>query len=146
MSVVTLVAVVLLGFVLAYWTWVWLAPRTVPRQEIAADPASSVATANTLFGTAMSNRAQPTGLAIKLQGVVAEPGGKGKKGYAVVQLDGKQTLAVHEGEDIARGVRLAEVHPDHVILERNGIRETLALPEKKSAPATPALNNPVPGK
>jgi general secretion pathway protein C len=43
---------------------------------------------------------------------------------------------VREGQDIAPGIRLAEVRPDHVILERNGIREMLAWP-KKVTPASP---------
>jgi general secretion pathway protein C len=31
---------------------------------------------------------------------------------------------------VAPGLRLAEVHVDHVVLERNGVREALAWPEK----------------
>ena len=61
----------------------------------------------------------------------------GRRGYAVVQLEAKQILAVHEGEDVAPGIRLAEVHADHVILERNGVRETLAWPEKKRRSPAP---------
>lgn len=145
-SLVTLASLVLLGFVLAYWTWMWLAPRTEPRLESSADPAGRVASANALFGTVQrdQNLAAPTGIAIKLHGVMAAPNGKpgGNLGYAVVQLDGKQILAAREGEDISPGVRLVEVHRDHVILERNGIRETLALPEKSTAavPSTPPIN------
>jgi general secretion pathway protein C len=48
----------------------------------------------------------------------------------VLRLDAKQTVAVREGEGVEPGVRLAEVHADRVVLERNGIRETLALPER----------------
>lgn len=145
-SVVTLASLVLLGFVLAYWTWTWLAPRAEPRLEIPADLAGRVASANALFGTVQraGKLAAPTGIAIKLLGVMAAPPGKpgARPGYAVLQLDGKQSLAVREGEDISPGIRLAEVHPDHVILERNGTRETLAWPEKNTAtaPATPPLN------
>lgn len=145
-SLVTLASLVLLGFVLAYWTWGWLAPRAEPRLEIAADPAGRVTSANGLFGTVQrgGKLAAPTGIAIKLHGVMAAPNGKpgDKLGYAVVQLDGKQILAVREGEDISPGIRLAEVHPDHLILERNGTRETLAWPEKNKAalPPTPPIN------
>jgi len=38
---------------------------------------------------------------------------------------------VREGEDLAPGIRLAEVGTDHVILERGGARETLAWPGRK---------------
>jgi len=134
----TLVAVALLGAVLAYWTWAWFAPRAEPRLEAAAAQGGSVASAGAIFGAVPRNQeaAAPTGIAIRLLGVVAASGGR--LGHAVVQLEGKQILAVHEGEDVAPGIRLAEVHAAHVILERNGVRETLAWPEKKgSAPPSP---------
>jgi len=133
-----LLAVALLGAVLAYWTWVWFAPRPVSRTEATAVQTGSVASAGAIFGIVPRNQsiAAPTGIAIKLLGVVAASGGR--RGYAVVQLEGKQVLAVHEGEDVAPGIRLAQVLAEHVILERNGVRETLAWPEKKGpAPASP---------
>jgi len=137
-SSLTLVAVALLGAVLAYWTWAWFAPRAEPRLEATAAQGGSVASAGAIFGSVPRNQeaAAPTGIAIRLLGVVAASGGR--LGHAVVQLEGKQILAVHEGEDLAPGIRLAEVHAAHVILERNGVRETLAWPEKKgSAPPSP---------
>jgi general secretion pathway protein C len=137
-SLLTLVAVALLGAVLAYWTWGWFAPRAEPRMEATTAQSGSVASAGALFGNVPRNQADaaPTGIAIKLLGVVAASGGR--RGYAVVQLEAKQILAVHEGEDLAPGIRLAEVHADHVILERNGVRETLAWPERKGAVPTAA--------
>ncbi len=136
-SSLTLVAVALLGAVLAYWTWAWFAPRAEPRVEAAAAQSGSVASAGGVFGKVPRNQvAAPTGIAIRLLGVVAASGGR--RGYAVVQLGAKQILAVHEGEDIAPGIRLAEVHADHVILERNGVREALAWPERAAAAPGPA--------
>ena len=140
LSLLTLVAVALLGAVLAYWTWAWFAPRAEPRVEATAAQSGSVASAGAIFGTVPRNQAAaPTGIAIRLLGVVAASGGR--LGHAVVQLEAKQILAVHEGEDVAPGIRLAEVHADHVILERNGARETLAWPEKRvtAAPAAQKL-------
>lgn len=137
-SLLMLLAVALLGAVLAYWTWVWFAPRPEPRTEVTAAQTGSVASAGAVFGSVPRNQgvAAPTGIAIKLLGVVAASGGR--RGYAVVQIEGKQILAVHEGEDVAPGIGLAEVLADHVILTRSGVRETLAWPEKKgSAPAAP---------
>ena len=66
---------------------------------------------------------------IRLMGVVAASGER--PGHAVLRLDAKKTVAVLQGEDVEPGLRLAEVHVDHVVLERNGARETLAWPEKK---------------
>jgi general secretion pathway protein C len=129
----TLAALALFGLVLAYWTWVWFAPRAEPRAEAAAGEAGNLAIASRVFGRVERSRdgASPTGIAIKLLGIVAAS--SGRRGYAVVQLDAKQILAVHEGDDLTPGVRLAEVLRDHVILERGGVRETLAWPEKKAS-------------
>lgn len=136
-SLLTLAALGLFSLVLAYWTWVWFAPRVEPRAEPVAAETGNLASAGRMFGRVerTQNIAAPTGIAIKLLGVVAAS--RGRRGYAVVQLDAKQILAMHEGGDLAPGVRLAEVHPDHVILERGGVREALAWPERKGS-ASPA--------
>ncbi|MBK5105570.1 MAG: hypothetical protein JJE42_15095 [Burkholderiales bacterium] len=136
-SLLTLVTVALLGAVLAYWTWAWFAPRAEQRLEPAAAQSGNVASAGAIFGTVPRTQAAaaPTGIAIKLLGVVAATAGR--RGYAMVQLEAKEILAVQEGEDVAPGIRLAEVHADHVILERRGVRESLAWPQRTvTAPVT----------
>jgi len=141
-SLATLAALALAGTVLAYWTWVWLAPRPAARVEPVTQPAGGVASAQALFGTLQraESGAAPTGIAVKLLGVVAAA--SGRRGYAVLQLEGREILAVPEGGDAAPGIRVAEVHPGHVILSRNGIRESLAWPQKKAAadPAAPRID------
>jgi len=141
-TVMTLAALALLGWVLAYWSWVWFAPAPEPRSQPAGGSAASLALAKGLFGSVQQgeNRAAPAGIAIRLLGVVAAAGGR--RGYAVVQIDRGEILAVREGEEIAPGVGLAEVRPDHVILARSGTRETLTWPEK-AAPARGAAAPPV---
>lgn len=131
-------AVVLLGLVLAYWTWVWLTPRPEPRAQALANEGGRAEAASGLFGSGSRDRpgAAPTGLAITLLGVVAASGGR--QGYAVVEFEPKQIIAVRRGNDIIPGIRLAEVYADHIVLERNGARETLAWPEKKSSADSPA--------
>ena len=137
-ALATLAALALLGFVAAYWTWGWFAPQPEPRAQAAADSGGGVSAA-ALFGEVQRDRdaMPPTGIAIKLLGVVAAAGGR--RGYAIVQLEPRQILAVPEGEDDAPGVRLAEVAIDHVILERSGARETLAWPEKSTSTESAAL-------
>ncbi len=128
-------AVVLLGLVLAYWTWVWLAPRPEPRAQAPAYAygGGRAEAAAGLFGSVQGDQssAAPSGIAIKLLGVVAASGGR--RGYAVMEFEPRQIIAVRGGADIAPGIRLAEVYADHVVLERNGRRETLAWPEKKTS-------------
>src|SRR3990167_369177 len=81
-SLLTLATVALLGAVLAYWTWAWFAPRAEPRLAPPAAQTGSGASAGAFFGTVPRYQAAaaPTGIAIKLLGVVAASGGR--RGYA----------------------------------------------------------------
>ncbi len=141
-SLVTLVALALLGWVLAYWTWAWFAPSPEPRTQAAVQTGGRVDAAAGLFGSAQRDRngAAPTGVSIGLLGVVAAKSSRAgsEPGYAVLRLDAKQTVAVREGGEIEPGVRLAEVHADRVVLERSGVRETLAWPKQSKAAAAAA--------
>lgn len=138
-AVATVAALVLLALVAAYWTWQWLAPQ--PPAQAAASAGSSGTSASTLFGDLERDgkSALPTGIAIRLLGVVAATAGR--RGYAVVRLEPQEILTVREGEDIAPGIRLAEVATDHVILERGGTRETLGWPQKNTAAGSAAPQN-----
>ena len=124
----TLTAASLLGMVAAYWSWAFLAPAPAPRAPPLAEYAGSSSSARGLFGSVKVGAAAATSSAVRLTGVVAAS--SGRRGHAVLRLDGKKTLAVLQGEDVEPGLRLAEVHADHIVLERNGVRETLAWPEK----------------
>lgn len=126
-TLLQLAAAILLALVLAYWTWILFAPVPAPRVEINAARAGQIASAAALFGQTQKNTVidAPTAAAIALIGVVAATGDG--PGYAVVRLDTK-LLTVRAGDDIAPGFRLERVFPDHITLERNGTRETLAWP------------------
>jgi general secretion pathway protein C len=130
-SVATVAALALLGVVLAYWSWEWLGPPPSPRAPAAEETAGRTASAAGLFRMAKDGPGAPAASGpIRLMGVVAASGSR--RGHAVLRLDAKKTVAVLQGEDIEPGLRLAEVHVDHIVLERNGARETLAWPEKNS--------------
>ena len=143
-TLVTFAALVLLGLVLAYWTWAWFAPRPEPRAQAAGGAVGLSQAAYGLFGSARRDSGTaPAGIPLRLLGVVAAEGGRpdASSGYAVFRLDAKQAIAVREGGEIEPGVRLAEVHADHVVLERSGVRETLAWP-KQGKPAAAAAAAP----
>ena len=132
-ALATLLALALLGAVLAYWTWAWFAPRPEPRvpaAQVEGGAAAPVRDTYTLFGGARRDGtgATPAAGAIMLLGIVAASGDR--PGYAVLRIDGKQTVAVTQGADVEPGMRLAEIHVDHVVLERSGARESLAWPQK----------------
>jgi len=142
-TLATVAALAFLGLVAAYWTWVWFAPLPESRAPNAADTGAAAASAGALFGSAQPDQggSVPTGIAIRLLGIVAAT--EGRSGYAVVQLEAKEILAVREGEDVAPGILLAEVGIDHVVLERGGIRETLAWPQKNTATEPSPVPPPV---
>ena len=129
-SLATLSALVLLGAVLAYWSWAWLAPAAAPRAPAAVEVEGRPSSAGGLFGSVKHGpgAAAAASNAVRLMGIVAASGGR--PGHAVLRLDAKKTVAVLQGEDVEPGLRLAEVHTDHIVLERNGARETIAWPEK----------------
>ena len=129
-SLLTIAALALCGFVLAHWTWAWFAPRPEPRAKPPVGVAGTPQAALKMFGAAarVAGSAMPTGIAVSLLGVVAASGGL--PAYALLRMDGKQTVTVRVGGEIAPGLSLAEVQADRVILDRSGIRESVALPER----------------
>jgi general secretion pathway protein C len=126
----TFLALALLGWVLAYWTWAWLSPQAEFSLPPALAPAGRVESASGLFGRVQRDTVS-TGSTIGLIGVIAASGGG--SGYAIMRFAQQPVRPTREGEEIAPGVRLSEVHPDHVIIERSGVFETIALPLKKTA-------------
>lgn len=131
-------ALALLGLVLAYWTWAWLAPSPLPQAMGVSAPGGRLTAAGNLFGQAQGDArtGTPTGLAIELLGVVA--GVPAGSGYALLRLDAKETRVVRAGEELAAGIRVESVLPEQVVLQRNGARETLTWPRPLPAPAVPA--------
>lgn len=138
MTAVTLAALVLLGLVLAYWTWAWLAPSPEARMPKSAVRGPGLESAYGLFGAkpSESGGAPQSKISAELLGVVAASAGH--TGYAVFRLESKKVVAVPEGRDIEAGVRLAEVRSDHVILVRDGMRERLSWPQKSASRPFPA--------
>jgi general secretion pathway protein C len=124
-SLATLAASALLGVVLAYWSWAWLAPQPLA-QAVAVAESSAEPRAGGLFGSAKQMAGAASG-SVRLTGIIAS-GDAG--GQAVLRIDGRKTVSVPQGEEVEPGLRLKEVHVDRVVLERNGVRETLAWPEK----------------
>lgn len=107
---------------LAKHTWVLFAPaeRAVPGDTAAVSPSQ----AEQLFGTASIGSSTASLDGIRLLGIFAHP----TRGFAVMQTPSGQR-GVGLGHEVAPGIRLAETHADHVVLERNGARHRLQLDE-----------------
>ncbi len=133
------------------WCGVRIALAMWPRGDAAADVTSARlpevnASAPTvsvsrwhLFGNAGAGaanlRALPAStLALALRGTVAER--DPTTGVAVIG-DGQNERAYRVGDEIDTGVSLVEVHTDHVVISRDGTRESLILPRDAAGAAQP---------
>jgi type II secretory pathway component PulC len=119
----------ILGVLLANWFWILFAPQTtftaaVPEQGAGLE-------AGRLFGVVQSTDTATQGVAlpnVQLLGVFAA--NAGKPGFAVLKLDDKRQVGVVEGEEVASGTKLVEVHADYVLLEHAGVQQKVSLENK----------------
>lgn len=132
-TLATAALVLLLAWLLARWTWVFLAPPA----ESAAEPAAvavDLAAVARLFGGAApsSGPAAPAGTAsgLRLKGVIAPS--PARNGSAVFNAGGKD-IAVALGGEVRPGVKLEAVEPDHVVVSRSGVRERVDLDTRMAA-------------
>lgn len=145
-------AIGLLGMLLAWMlvrsAWL-LVPAddglaSAPIQTAAADaPAANLSLAKWhLFGNAPQRRAvatvgaPETTLELLLRGTLADADPHQGMAVLVDKLGNERAWRV--GEEVAPGVKLDEVHRDHVILLHEGVQETLTLPRSTPPPVAPA--------
>jgi general secretion pathway protein C len=136
LSVVALV--LLLAWQLAHWTWRFAAPDAGDARAAVAPRAVDLELAARLFGGDRSASTPQSGsLAnLKLKGVVAPT--PGTTAAAIFARAGGRDLAVFLEGEVQPGVTLAEVHPDHVIVSRGGVRERIELESPRSSIAAAA--------
>ena len=129
--VLELALVAALAVSLAYWTWVAIAPSSLGASSSAGAPAADrpeqIAHGN-LFGVASTAPAaapRSTGGGLTVLGIFS--GKRAGQGRAIIGRQGARPVTVAAGESIADGLSLQEVHPDHVIVLRNGVPERIEL-------------------
>ena len=127
------VALVLaLAWVLAKWTWVFLAPPAAT-PAATATPAVDLAALSRLFGGAAPAGAPATAASssgFRLKGVIAPS--PADIGSAVFNMGGKD-IAVPLGGELQPGVTLVAVAPDHAVISRAGVRERVDLDTRMAA-------------
>ncbi|SOY52591.1 type II secretion system protein N [Cupriavidus taiwanensis] len=125
-----------------YWVLTFSAMRTIPvpkSARVAQTEAVETGAVATLFGG--SAQAGPSN--VQLLGVVAELGGG--TSAAIVSIDGGPAKAVRMGADLAPQLRLVEVRQRAVVIERNGVRQEIALPLQAAATrGAPRAASPLP--
>ena len=137
--------VLLLAWQLAHWTWVFFAPRPTELAPAVEGPAD-LAVAARLFGSTLSGtatEASATPSSLRLKGVVAPT--PGTAASAIFSLGSGRDVAVKLEGEVQPGVKLVEVLPNAVVLQRGGIRERIELESFRTAAAAqkPAAGRPV---
>lgn len=142
----TLLALALLGYSLAQWSWRFLTPpeQPAPPPAVTASPQNNNATqlrdvlAANLFGVVAikggsysADNLPITSLNLVLTGVMV----RGPGSYALIRVDGGDETPVSIGQEIQAGARLHAVYADRVVLDRGGSYESLLL--KDLAPSLP---------
>ena len=147
-TVLTILMVVVLAAQLASLLWRLLGSTgtdatLTPTIDTGAAPAvdlGSIVNAH-LFGIASSsgdpNAAPATAANLALAGTLAglDPG----QGWAIIGASAQAARVYATGATLPGGTRLVAVYPDRVILDRNGTRESLALPRLSGAAGGPAV-------
>lgn len=128
----TFALVLALAATITGWTLEFTARRT------SSEPVRAVAVGNPAARTQAADIAPVAflfgalqgvdGSVIRLVGVIAQ--GKRGQGIALLAVDGRPALAWRAGEDIAAGVRLAEVRADRVLVSRSGAIQEIRLPAR----------------
>ncbi|HSE12880.1 MAG TPA: type II secretion system protein N [Rudaea sp.] len=122
-----------------------IAPAT---NSVASAPGAAVSVAKWhLFGNpqAVTGTAPATSLAtvlkLGLRGTLALPDPKDERALAIIANEQGVETSYRIGAAVAPGAHLSEVYPDHVVLDHEGVAETLTLPRpEQHAPPLPDKN------
>jgi general secretion pathway protein C len=131
--------VLVLAWQLAYWTWVFVAPPKVAAPAPAQSAVDLAAVARLFGADAPTAAGASTGL--KLKGVIAPT--PGTEASAIFSKGAGRDVAVYIDSDIEPGLKLVEVHPDHVVVSRAGVLGRIDLEAPRGTGASPRAT---PGK
>lgn len=148
--VLTLGLLALLMLLLARWTWLLLpasqdtlnANRPTATNQAAPQAAPSVLAniaSTRLWGAlpvvAAPTVTQDTRLPLSLRGILSG------QGLAIIETSGNSKV-YRVGDILPGGARLHDVLIDHVLIDRDGVIERLALPRAALTQAAPSSSNP----
>lgn len=124
--VASLLLFVALCALVTHWVLTFSAMRTIPvpnSARVAQTEAVETGAVATLFGGSAQSGVRD----VQLIGVVADLDGVGPAA-AILSLDGGPPKAVRAGASLSSQIRLAEIHGRKIVIERNGVRQEIALP------------------
>ena len=128
-TLVVAALVIVLAYQLAHWTWIFATPPAIASSAPSSQAAADIATAAKLFGGSAAQANAGTSSTLRLKGVVAPT--PGVAASAIFSTGSGRDVSIFVGSEVQPGVKLKEVHPDHVILARTGIDERIDLEQRK---------------
>ena len=143
-TIATLAAVLVLGYVIAYWGWQWLGPQPVAATFAPPSaPFAPVIVSAPLFGRADAPAPAVANAPVTMQGDTRLLGvfaGSDGTGQALFRLADRGAVLVRSGEEITKDVTLLEVRPGGVRIRDHGETRDLALRSgMATARATPSV-------
>jgi len=125
-TLLVVVLVIVLAYQLAHWTWVFATPAAVASRPASSEATVDLAAAARIFGgSAASSSGSTRGQTLRLKGVVAPT--PGVAASAIFSTGSGKDMSIFVGTDVQPGVKLVEVHPDHVVVARAGLSERIDL-------------------
>jgi general secretion pathway protein C len=131
-TLLTVALVIVLAYQLAYWTWVFVSPPKLAPVTPARADVDLAAIARMFGASAPAGSVAAPSSGLRLKGVVAPT--PGVAASAIFSTGTGRDISVYVGREVQPGVKLAEVHPDHVMLSRAGAEERIDLEAARSAP------------
>jgi general secretion pathway protein C len=123
----TLAALALFCVTVTYWVVTLTSRQTAPLPAAAATRTPSVEQAATIFGGKLERQANQD---VHLFGILSLSNG----GAAIVSYGGEPAKAVSLGGPLAQGVKLSAVRARSIIIERNGVKSEIFLPQVPPGP------------
>jgi len=136
-AIITVLLLILLAWLLAKWTWLFLQQREVinpsaPIAQIDINAATERVVGAHPFGVAgeraATEEAQVSTLNLRLKGVFAFT--LDSPAFAIINTGAKNDEAFKVGDEIVPGVVLNEVQPTHILIKRGGALEKVNLEER----------------
>ncbi len=98
-----------------------------PQRPLAAAPSTPAPQINSTATAQLFGRSAAAASNYQLKGIVLAY--IDTDSVAIIAADGKPAQAIKLGNEISTGVRLLEIHADHILLSDNGVQKRVQLPQ-----------------
>jgi general secretion pathway protein C len=124
--IINVILFAMLCMVLSFWGLQIFKPKIRPMQAPVSVESyePSVGQWGNLFGRSAVAEVAPSNY--QLKGIIVAP--HARDSVAIIMVEGKPNFTIGIGKELLPGVKLQEVHRDHVIVSESGITRRIDLP------------------